>query len=63
MFASSKSMDMAKSIGIGLAVGTAAAVAGSKMMTRSGRKACRKTAVKCMKNMESVIDSISSMAK
>lgn len=63
MFASSKSMDMAKSIGIGLAVGTAAAVAGSKMMTRSGRKACRKTAAKCMKNMESVIDSISSMAK
>ena len=63
MFASSKSMDMAKSIGIGLAVGTAAAVAGSKMMTRSGRRACRKTAAKCMKNMESVIDSISSMAK
>ncbi len=58
MFASSKSMDMVKSIGIGLAVGTAAAVAGSKMMTKSGRKACRKTAEKCMKNMETVIDAM-----
>ncbi len=63
MFASSKSMDMVKSIGIGLAVGTAAAVAGSKMMTRSGRKACRKSAVKCMKNVESMLDSIAMMAK
>lgn len=63
MFASSKSMDMVKSIGIGLAVGTAAAVAGSKMMTRSGRRACRKSAMKCMKSVENVMDSISSMAR
>ncbi|MBQ8016099.1 MAG: hypothetical protein IJ264_07960 [Clostridia bacterium] len=63
MFASSKSMDMVKSIGIGLAVGTAAAVAGSKMMTRSGRRACRKSAAKCMKNVENMLDSISMMAK
>ncbi len=63
MFASSKTMDTVKSIGIGLAVGTAAAYAGSKMMTRSGRRAYKKTAAKCMKGMESVLDTISAMTK
>lgn len=56
-------MDTVKSIGIGLAVGTAAAYAGSKMMTRSGRKAYKKTAAKCMKGMENVLDTIASMTK
>lgn len=56
-------MDAVKSIGIGLAVGTAAAYAGSKMMTRSGRRACKKSAVKCMKSMENVLDTITAMTK
>ena len=38
MFTSSKNMNWVKGMGIGLAVGTAAAVAGTKMMTKSGRK-------------------------
>ena len=63
MFESSRNMDTVKSIGIGLAVGTAAAYAGSKMMTRSGRRACKKGAVKCMKSMESVLDTIAAMTK
>ncbi len=63
MFSSSKSMTMAKSIGIGLAVGTAAAVASTKMMSKSGMKACKKNVAKCMKSMESMIDGIASMAR
>ncbi len=63
MMMSSKSTGMLTSIGIGLAVGTAAAVAGSKMMTRSGRKACRKSAAKCMKNVESMLDGVAMMMK
>lgn len=57
MFASSN-MSMVKGIGIGLAVGTAAAVASTKMMTKKGRRACKKNAAKCMKSMESVIDAM-----
>ncbi len=60
---SNKSADIVKGMGIGLAVGTAAAVAGSKMMTKSGRKMCKKTATKCMRTMEDVLDSISAMTK
>lgn len=56
-------MNMVKSIGIGLAVGSVAAYAGSKMMGSSGRRAYRKTAAKCMKSMENVLDTISSMTK
>lgn len=63
MFSSSKNMNMVKSIGVGLAVGSVAAYAGSKMMSSSGRRAYRKTAAKCMKSMENVLDTISSMAK
>ncbi len=59
----SKSMSIVKGMGIGLAVGTMAAVAGSKMMTRSGKRACRKNAAKCMKAVEGVMNGISSMAK
>jgi len=63
MFASSKNMSAAASIGIGIAVGTVAAVAGSKMMTRSGRRACRKSAARCMKSVEGMLDNIAMMAK
>ncbi len=56
-----KDMTMAKSIGIGLAVGTAAAYASTKMMSKSGMKACKKNAAKCMKTMEGMIDSIASV--
>ncbi len=63
MFMTSKNMSMVKGLGIGLAVGTAAAVAGSKMMTKSGRKACRKSAVKCMKTMEDMMNGISMMTR
>ncbi len=63
MFTSSKNMDLVKGMGIGIAVGTAAAVAGTKMMTKSGRKACRKTANRCMKNVEDMITGMSAMMK
>ncbi|MEE1012225.1 MAG: hypothetical protein U0L11_09380 [Acutalibacteraceae bacterium] len=58
---SSKKTDIITGMGIGLAVGTAAAVAGTKMMTKSGRKACRKTADRCMKNIGNMMDSMSAM--
>ena len=63
MFSSSKGTDIAMGMGIGIAVGSVAAYAGSKMMGSSGRRAYRKTAAKCMKSMENVLDTISSMAK
>ncbi len=58
MLSSSKSMSVMKGMGIGLAVGTAAAVVGSKMMTKSSKKACRKNAIKCMKSVENAINSM-----
>lgn len=58
MLSSSKSMSIMKGMGIGLAVGTAAAVVGSKMMTKSSRRACRKNAIKCMKSVEDVLNSM-----
>ncbi len=60
---SSKNMTTAKSIGIGIAVGTAAAVASTKMMSKSGMKACKKNVAKCMKSMESMMDGIASMTR
>ena len=63
MFASSKNMSVAAGVGIGLAVGTAAAAVGSKMITRSGRRACRRNAAKCMRSVEGVLDNIASMTK
>ncbi len=53
-------MSIVKGMGIGLAVGTAAAMVSSKMMTRSGKKAFRKNAAKCMKSVEDVMNGISS---
>lgn len=50
-----------KGMGIGLAVGTAAVIAGSKMMTKSSKRACRKNAIKCMKSVEGVLGNIASM--
>lgn len=58
-----KNMNMAKSIGIGLAVGTAAAYASTKMMSKSGMKACKKNVAKCMKSMESMMNGIVSMTR
>ena len=58
MLSSSKNMSVMKGMGIGLAVGTMAAVAGSKMMSKSGKRACRKNAVKCMKTVENMLDSM-----
>ena len=63
MFMSNKGADIAKGMGIGIAVGTVAAVAGSKMMTKSGRKTCKKNAAKCMRTVEEVLDSITAMTK
>ena len=63
MFASSKNMSVAAGVGIGLAVGTAAAAVGSKMMTRGGRRAGRGNAAKCMRSVEGVLDNIASMTK
>ncbi|MBQ2903263.1 MAG: hypothetical protein IJD78_03615 [Clostridia bacterium] len=56
MLSSSKSMSVMKGMGIGLAVGTAAAVIGSSMMTKSSKKACRKNAIKCMKSVENALN-------
>lgn len=53
-------MSIVKGMSIGLAVGTAAAMVSSKMMTRSGKKAFRKSAAKCMKSVEDVMNGISS---
>ena len=53
-------MSIVKGMGIGLAVGTAAAMVSSKMMTRSGKMAFRKSAAKCMKSVEDVMNGISS---
>lgn len=58
MFSSSKNMAIMKGMGIGLAVGTAAVIAGSKMMTRSSKRACRKNAIKCMKSVEGVLSNM-----
>lgn len=54
-------MSMIKGMGIGLAVGTAAVVAGSTMMSKSSKRACRKTAVKCMKTVEGMLSNMPMM--
>ncbi|MBQ2848235.1 MAG: hypothetical protein IJE74_08270 [Clostridia bacterium] len=61
MLSSSKTASVMKGMGIGLAVGTAAVIAGSKMMTKSSKRACRKNAIKCMKSVEGVLGNIASM--
>lgn len=61
MFASNKTADVMKGMGIGLAVGTAATVMGSMMMTKSGRKTCKKNAAKCMRTVEDMMNGIISM--
>ena len=62
MFASSRN-NMIKGMGIGLAVGTAAAIAGTQLMSPGTRRACKKGAAKCMRNVESMVNGIASMAK
>lgn len=58
MLSPSKTMSVMKGMGIGIAVGTAAAVIGSSMMSKSSKKACRKNAIKCMKSVENTLNSI-----
>lgn len=62
MFMSSSAMSAAKGIGIGIAVGTVAAVAGTKMMGGS-KRAYKKKMAKCMKTAEGVMDNICTMMK
>ena len=54
---------MMAGVGIGMALGAAAGMAGSKMLTKSGRRACSRNAAKCMKTVEDMIDGVSSMMK
>ena len=61
MFASNKTADIMKGMGIGLAVGSAATFASTMMMSKSGRKTCKKNAAKCMRTVEDMMNSISSM--
>lgn len=61
MFASNKTADIMKGMGIGLAVGTAATFASTMMMSKSGRKTCKKNAAKCMRTVEDMMNSISSI--
>lgn len=63
MFMQSSNMSVAKGIGIGLAVGTAAAVAGSKLMSGTSKRARKRAMTKCIKTAENVVDGISSMMK
>lgn len=61
MFASNKTADIMKGMGIGIAVGTAATFASTMMMSKSGRRTCKKNAAKCMRTVEDMMNSISSM--
>lgn len=61
MFASNKTADIMKGMGLGLAVGSAATIASTMMMSKSGRKMCKKNAAKCMRTVEDMMNSISSM--
>lgn len=63
MFASSKTGPMAAGVGIGMALGAAAGMVGSKMMTGKGRRACRKGAAKCMRTVEEMMNGVSSIMK
>ncbi len=67
MFTSSKDMSMLKGVGLGIAVGSAAAgvaaLAGSKMMSKKTKRACRKSAAKCMKTVEGMLNNMYSITK
>lgn len=63
MFSSSKNMSVAKGMGIGIAVGTMAAVASTKMMSCGNMKACKKKAAKCMRCVENVMNEIACSMK
>ncbi len=63
MFTSSKNMSLIKGMGIGLAVGTAAVVAGSTMMSKSTKKTCKKNAMKCMRTVEDMLGNMTMMVK
>lgn len=58
-----KSGSMLTGIGVGMAIGTAAAMAGVKMMDKSTMKTCKKNTAKCVKNINSMLDSVQSMIK
>ncbi len=59
----SSNMSVAKSVGIGLALGTVAAVAGTKLVNGRSRRACKKSMARCMRNAEDVMEGIASMMK
>ena len=63
MFMQSSGTSMAKGIGVGIAVGTAAAVMGTKLMSGTSKRARKRAITKCMKTAEDVVDGISSMMK
>ncbi len=54
---------MIKGVGIGLALGGTAAVIGASMFTPSLRKQTKKNALKAMKTMNNVMDTVNSMMK
>ncbi len=54
---------MMTGIGMGVALGSVALFAGSKMMDKSTLKSTKKTAAKCVKNLNSMLDSVQTMLK
>ncbi len=58
-----KANSMLTGIGVGIAMGSAAVYAGSKITDKSLLKSCKKNTAKCMKSINSVLDSVSSMMK
>lgn len=63
MYAAFKKMNIAKGLGIGLAVGAAAALIGAGATGASGGKACKRKALKCMRGVENAIENVASMIK
>lgn len=54
---------MLKGVGVGMAVGSAAAAACKMMIGGSSRKCFKKNAAKCMKTMSGMLDDVQSMMK
>lgn len=52
-----------KGIGIGVAVGSAAAMTSTKMMSRDTRRCFKKNASKCMKTVSGMLDDVQSMMR
>ena len=56
-----KTNEMLKGLGVGVALGTAAALACSAMTDKSTMKCYKKKAAKCAKNLSCMLDSVQSM--